>query len=126
MKNIRKKIIFVDDNKASLSMGRTMLKNIYEVYPAPSAVKLFEILEYVDADLILLDILMPDMDGWETFGRIKAISLLHEVPIIFLSSIVDESDIDRAIKMGASGFITKPYSAEDLLAEVNKVLNGQK
>ncbi|MDR0324455.1 MAG: two-component system response regulator, partial [Treponema sp.] len=60
MQNIRYKIIMVDDNMAILSMGRSMLKTSYEVFPAPSADKLFEILESIIPDLILLDIEMPE------------------------------------------------------------------
>jgi len=65
---------------------------------------------------------MPDMDGWETFGRLRAISKLHEVPILFLSSINDEKEIDRAFDIGAVDFIIKPCNSTELLERVNKAV----
>ena len=64
MNNTRGKIILVDDNISNLDQGRKILKPFYEVYPAPSASKLFEILENILPDLILLDIEMPETNGY--------------------------------------------------------------
>jgi putative two-component system response regulator len=76
-------------------------------------------------DLIILDILMPNMDGWETYGRIRAISLLHQVPIIFLSSISEQDEIDRAYAMGAADFVVKPHKEKELFDRINTVLEKE-
>ena len=118
------KILLVDDSNVQLLTTELQLKNEYEIATAKSGKEALEYLTRGNVpDLIILDILMPDMDGWETFGRIKAISLLHSVPIFFLSSVNDQAEIDKAYNLGASGFLTKPYDAEDLLAEIKKVLD---
>jgi len=77
-------------------------KTFYEVFPAPSAVKFFEILENVTPDLVLLDILMPNMDGWETYNRLKAFSFLQDIPVAFLTSISETTEKDYAIEIGAA------------------------
>ncbi len=86
-----KKILLVDDNEVQLSISEVQLNKEYEVTTAKSGKEALDYLfhGYVP-DLIMLDILMPDMDGWETFGRLRAISKLHEVPILFMSSINDK------------------------------------
>jgi PleD family two-component response regulator len=65
---------------------------------------------------------MPNMDGWETFGRLRAVSLLHDAPIVFLSSINEKSEIDRAFQMGAADFIVKPFEEKDFHARIKKAL----
>ena len=122
--NNRKKILLVDDSEVHLKIAEFQLKKEYEITSARSGKEALEHLTHgLVPNLILLDILMPDMDGWETFGRLKAISLLHVVPIIFLSAVTEKDEIDRAYNMGAAGFVTKPYEEEDLLGMVKKVLD---
>jgi PleD family two-component response regulator len=102
------------------------LKTNYEVTKARSG---NDALDYLFRgfipDLIILDILMPEMDGWETFGRLRAVSKLQEVPIVFLSSISDKKEIDRAFGMGAVDFIVKPCNNIELLDRVEKAVKKQ-
>jgi len=65
---------------------------------------------------------MPEMDGWEVFNRIKALSLLKNVPIVFLTAVKTTLEEKRAYEMGAADFITKPYVKEDLLERILKVI----
>jgi PleD family two-component response regulator len=119
----KKKILLVDDNEVQLSVAQIQLKKEYEVTGAKSGKEALDHLFHgFVPDLIMLDILMPDMDGWETFGRLRAISKLHEVPILFLSSINDKKEIDRAFEMGAVDFIVKPCNSTELLSRVKKVI----
>jgi len=119
----KKKILLVDDNEVQLSISEVQLNKEYDVTTAKSGREALDYLFHGHVpDLIMLDILMPDMDGWETFGRLRAISKLHEVPILFLSSINDENEIDRAYDMGAVDFIIKPCNSTELLERVKKAV----
>jgi PleD family two-component response regulator len=119
----KKKILLVDDNEVQLSISEVQLNKEYEVITTKSGKEALDYLFHGNVpDLIMLDILMPDMDGWETFGRLRAISKLHEVPILVLSSINDQKEIDRAYDIGAVDFIIKPCNSTDLLERVKKAV----
>jgi PleD family two-component response regulator len=119
----KKKILLVDDNEVQLSISEVQLNKEYDVTTAKSGREALDYLFHGHVpDLIMLDILMPDMDGWETFGRLRAISKLHEVPILFLSSINDENEIERAYDMGAVDFIIKPCNSTELSERVKKAV----
>jgi len=125
--NDKKRILLVDDNEAQLSMTEIQLKKAYEVTTAKSGKEALDHLFHgLVPDLIVLDILMPDMDGWETFGRLRAVSVLNEVPIIFLSSVNDKSEIDRAFDMGAADFIVKPFNSKEFLEKISKAVKKEK
>ena len=123
MENARQKIILVDDVKTNLAMGRDLLKTFYEVYPAPSAERLFELLENITPDLILLDIEMPDMNGYETIKKLKTDQRFTEIPVIFLTSKDDDASEIEGFDLGASDYVTKPFSGPMLLKRiVNQLL----
>jgi len=118
MQNLSKKIIIVDDNAANLSVGRNLLKSIYEVYPAPSAAKMFSILEKLIPDLILLDVNMPEMNGYEAIQKLKADPRFSDIPVIFLTARNDvESEMD-GFDFGAADYVTKPFSGPLLLRRI--------
>ena len=118
MGNIRHRIIIVDDNMAYLTMGKNMLRTFYEVYPAPSVAKLFEILEKVMPDLVLLDIEMPGMNGYEAIKQMKADPRLTDIPVIFLTAKSDESSELEGFNLGAVDYISKPFSEPLLLKRI--------
>ena len=118
MEDTRYKIILVDDIVANLTMGRNMLKTFYEVYPAPSAAKLFEIMENIIPDLVLLDIEMPEMSGYEAIKKMKADPRLCDVPVIFLTAKSDESSELEGFDLGAVDYMAKPFSAPLLLKRI--------
>ena len=118
MENNRSKIIIVDDNLANLTVGRNMLKTYYEVYPAPSAAKLFEILQNVIPDLVLLDIEMPEMDGYEAIKKMKADPRFADIPVIFLTAKSDDSSELKGLDLGAVDYVSKPFSAPLLLKRI--------
>jgi len=118
MQDIRHKIILVDDNMANLTVGRNILKAFYEVYPAPSAQKLFEILENVLPDLVLLDIEMPETSGYEAIQKMKADSRFLSIPVIFLTGKTDESSELEGFDLGAVDYIAKPFSGPLLLKRI--------
>jgi putative two-component system response regulator len=122
MEDARHKIILVDDNMANLTMGRNMLKTLYEVYPAPSAAKLFEILQNVLPDLVLLDIEMPEMNGYEAIKKMKADPRFANIPVIFLTAKTDTESESEGLDLGAVDYISKPFSAPLLLEHIAKQL----
>ena len=122
MGNERNKIILVDDNQSNLKQGRNILKPYYDVYPAPSAERLFEMLENIVPDLILLDISMPEMDGYEAIKKLKADERFSEIPVIFLTAKSDEGSEGKGFDLGAADYVTKPFSASLLCKRIEKEL----
>jgi len=111
-------VILVDDNMSSLAQGKNILKPHYKVYPAPSSAKLFETLENVVPDLILLDIEMPETDGYEVIKKLKGDPRFADIPVIFLTSKSDESSELEGFDLGAADYMSKPFSAPLLLKRI--------
>ena len=113
------KIIFiVDDSDTNLSMAEAVLEDQYTVMTMPSAAKMFALLEKMTPDLILLDIEMPEMDGFETLSKLRKESRWYEIPIMFLTGRNDPEVEARGLEMGAVDFVTKPFSAPVLLNRI--------
>src|SRR5207248_11191285 len=91
----------------------------YNINIAANGRQGLEVLERIRPDLILLDIMMPEMDGFETCRRIKASTSWREIPIVFLTAKTDTGDIVRAFELGAVDYVAKPFNAYELLARVN-------
>ena len=122
MECTRKKIIIVDDNVSYLSMVRNLLKSFYEVYPAPSAGKLFTILEKFIPDLVLLDVDMPQMSGFEVIMLIKENPRYKDIPVIFLTAKDDETSAVKGLDLGATDYVTKPFFGPLLLRRISNIL----
>jgi len=121
--NEKKKILVVDDEEIDLEMVGEVLQSKYDMFTAKSgkdALGLFY--QGLVPDLILLDLIMPDMDGWNTYDRVKAISNLHDIPIAFFTVSDDPKDIQHAREIGAVDYIKKPYDKDDLLNRIEKIL----
>jgi DNA-binding response OmpR family regulator len=118
MANEQKKIIAVDDIPENLTAIRNTLKDLYEVYPCPSAFKMFELLEHVKPDLIMLDVGMPDMDGYEAIKKLKSDGRFKEIPVIFLSAMSDEKSEMEGLQLGAVDYIHKPFVTPLLLQRI--------
>lgn len=115
-----KKILAVDDSDKGLTVLVKILSgNGYEVVTANNGSKALEVLKKEKVSLIILDIMMPEMDGFETISRLKQNPMLAEIPVIFLTSQAEYEDIDRAFEMGAVDYILKPVRKKELLARVN-------
>ena len=119
----KQKIIFVvDDSNTNLVACKEVLKSSYVVYPIPSAVKMFNILEHVNPDLILLDVEMPEMDGYEAAQKLKAHDTFKKIPIIFLSAKTDSTSESEGLNLGAVDYIHKPIVSTELLGRIEKHL----
>ena len=113
-----KTIFVVDDNNVNLLSADKALSKYYRVFTIPSASGMFELLENVKPDLILLDILMPEMDGFEVLKILKSNIMYAEIPVIFLTSKNDESTESMGFEMGVVDFISKPFSEPVLINRI--------
>ena len=125
-----KKIMLVDDEKDQIYFIKTSFESIYGkeymIIPAESGEKCFELLGGQEhPDLILLDIMMPKMNGWEVFDRIRANPLWKEIPIIFLTARTDEF-AEHAGALIAEDYIKKPIEIKELKARIDNVLKKSK
>ena len=123
MDNEMKKILIVDDNEVHLVIAENILKGKYDVTTAKSGKDALALLSkgYMP-NAILLDVLMPEMDGWETYNKIKGISLLRSVPIAFLTSLDGVREKLYASRIGAADLISKPYEAAELMDRIEKMM----
>ncbi|MDR2966257.1 MAG: response regulator [Treponema sp.] len=124
-KNIRRgnmdKLVFVvDDNDTNLTMAALALEKAYKVLTIPSALKMFIVLEKKQPDLILLDIEMPEMTGFEAYDKLKENSQWKDIPVVFLTGHEDEAVLSKARGTGAAEVIQKPIVASVLLDCVKK------
>jgi len=114
------RILIIEDAPANIQTLSTILKERgYNINIATNGRQGLEVLERIRPDLILLDIMMPEMDGFETCRRIKASTAWREIPIIFLTAKTDTADIVRGFELGAVDYVAKPFNAHELLARVN-------
>ena len=121
-----KKIMIVDDDQDLIYSVKTGFEldcpNKYEIIIAENGKKCFELLEKnMKPDLILLDIMMPDMDGWEVFDKLKANPKYKNIPVIFLTARSDELAADAGA-MIADDYIEKPVDISELRDRIEKVL----
>jgi len=121
----KKTILLVDDDETHLLIAQSMLKHDYQTIIAKSGQEALDLFtKGMFPDMVLLDILMPNMDGWETYQQLKGISVLNDVPIAFLTSEDDDSEERRAYAMGAADYIRKPYDKSDLLKRIERILQS--
>ncbi len=118
----RQIIAMVDDNVTTLNIARNILRKHYDVYALPSGIVLFNLLEKVTPDLILLDIEMPGISGYEAIKKLKADERLSEIPVIFVTSRYDEGSELEGLSLGAIDYITKPFSPALLLRRIKNHL----
>jgi len=113
-----KTIFIVDDCETNLFLGRSALEGTYKTFTMPSAAHMFKLLEQITPDLILLDIEMPEMDGFEAISVLKSHEKHKTIPVVFLTSKQDEESKSHGYKMGALDYITKPCPAPVLVNRI--------
>ena len=128
MQQDRKKVILVDDNPINLKLARNTLMDKYDVFTVPSAEKLFQLLDKAIPDIILLDVMMPEMSGYDAIKILKNDPRTSEIPVIFLTS---KSDINSELEgfiQGAVDYVSKPFSPQLLLkrVDVHMLVESQK
>lgn len=120
MDNKSFKILIVDDIDENIKLAAKILREEkYNISYARSGKEALQKISIIDFDLILLDIMMPEMDGFETATRIKQVKKYKDVPVIFVTAKDEIDDIVRAFAVGGVDYVTKPYNSKELLARVN-------
>ena len=118
-----KTVFVVDDSDTNLTMAEKVLEDQYRTMTMPSAAKMFVLLEKIKPDLILLDIEMPEMNGFEALRKLKSDESLSGIPVMFLTGRTDEEVEVRGFEMGAVDFITKPFSGPVLMNRIKTHLD---
>ncbi|MBF0201136.1 MAG: response regulator [Desulfamplus sp.] len=117
------KVLIVDDTPSNLTLLGSTLEHLYDVRVAIGGREALELIEKDRPDIILLDIMMPEMDGYELITRIKADSDMAEIPVIFLTALTENEDERRGLELGAVDFIRKPILPDLVAARVGVHLN---
>lgn len=118
------RILIVEDAPANIQTLMTVLRQKgYQVSVATNGKQALDVLDSLRPDLILLDIMMPEMDGFETCSRIKQSPHLRDIPIIFLTAKTETEDILRGFELGAVDYVAKPFHPHELLARVHTHLS---
>ncbi|WP_010254286.1 HD domain-containing phosphohydrolase [Treponema primitia] len=115
---LTKKIVLVDDNITTLTLGSFTLGEKYNIFTVPSGEKLFILLKRVSPDLILLDIDMPEMDGYAVIKKLKDDTVTANIPVIFLTGKNDTGSELEGLNLGAIDYISKPLSPPLLLKRI--------
>jgi len=114
------KILIVDDEPNNLDVLRDCLSKAgFKVPVIESGETALELVDTIKPDLILLDIMMPGMDGFEVCRRLKQDATSADIPIIFLTAKLEKDDVITGLKLGAVDYVTKPFNQEELLTRVN-------
>jgi len=121
-----KTIFIVDDNDTNLMTAKTALDGIYRTFALPSAAKMFKLAEKITPDLILLDVDMPEMDGFEAMSVLKSDVKLKSIPVVFLTAKNDTKSEIQGFEMGALDFINKPFSPPVLIKRIETHIETDK
>ena len=119
-----KKILIVDDEpNIVMTLEYTFKKSNYEVFIARDGQEALDILKTNYPDVIILDIMMPMVDGFATLEQIRKDDNLQHTKVMFLSAKNKESDIEKGLELGADAYMTKPFSIKKVVEKVEELLN---
>ncbi len=117
------RVMIVDDTPQNIQvLGTTLRRENYQIYVAQNGVQALEMINEILPDLILLDVMMPELDGFDTCRRLKAEERTCDIPIIFLTAKAETNDIVHGFELGAVDYVTKPFNATELLIRVRTQL----
>ncbi|MFW5995651.1 MAG: response regulator [Halanaerobiaceae bacterium] len=122
---MKQSVLVVDDAKNILMVLEMSLKNAgYRVFTARDGVSGLQLAQEEKPDLILLDILLPKMNGFLVFEALQEEPETENIPVVFLSARAEKEDLDKAISMGAVDYLVKPVNQEEFLSTVKKYVSG--
>ncbi|MBP7172854.1 MAG: response regulator [Cloacibacterium sp.] len=118
---MRKIIIADDEHKIVMSLEYSFRKQGYDVFIARDGSEVLELLKKETPDVVLLDIMMPNVGGYTTLQEIKKQEKLQDCKVVFLSAKNNPKDIERGLELGADAYVTKPYSVKKLIQQVEEL-----
>ena len=123
-----KKILVIEDDKFLRKIiTRKLLKEGYEVFEAIDGEEGMKGLQENKPDLVLLDLVLPEIDGFEVLAKMKIIPAISKIPVIVLSNLGEKKDIEKALKMGAKDYLIKAhFTPEEIIERVENTLNKNK
>ena len=114
------RILVVEDTPANIQvLSSTLKEKGYQISVATNGRQALEVVARLRPDLILLDVMMPEMDGFETCRRLKESAATKDIPVIFLTARTETADIVQGFEVGAVDYVAKPFNSHELLARVN-------
>ncbi len=122
---MNKRILVVDDVPANIEILLALLGDTYDVLVAIDGETALEIAQEEPLDLILLDVIMPELDGYSVCERLKKDVKTKEVPVIFITAVTDEVSIEKAYEVGGIDYVTKPFKPKELRARIKRELQMQ-
>ncbi len=122
------KVVYIEDKLEMIDLIKLMLaKKNYEVTGALGGRIGLETVEKIQPDVVLLDLMMPDMDGWEVFRTMKAVPSMSHIPVIILTARAQSIDKVLGLHIAkVDDYLTKPFGQAELLASIDRVLNAKK
>ena len=118
----KKCILVVDDSATNLKFAESVLKSYYKTFLVKSGAQALKFLENNKVDLVLLDVMMPEMDGFETHEAIKKLENGKNVPVVYLTAAVEAESELKGLEQGAVDFIRKPFVPEVMRNRVDRIL----
>ena len=122
---MNKRILVVDDVPANIEILLALLGDTYDILAAIDGETALEIAQEEPLDLILLDVIMPELDGYSVCERLKKDVKTKEIPVIFITAVADEISIERAYEVGGIDYVTKPFKPKELRARIKRELQLQ-
>ncbi|MCK4464557.1 MAG: response regulator, partial [Bacteroidales bacterium] len=117
-------VLIVDDTPKNIQViGSILMEQKYRISVAKNGREALKVVKDVKPDIILLDIMMPELDGFETCKQLKESPETRDIPVIFLTAKIETEDIVKAFELGAVDYVIKPFNAKELLVRVNTHLD---
>ena len=120
----RAKLLVVDDQPINIQVMHQLFGADCQVFMATNGARALSVCKDKRPDLVLLDVVMPDMDGFEVCRRLKADHTLCHIPVVFLTAKSDAHEVDRAIRAGAAGCVAKPFDPLKLAEQISEIAGG--
>lgn len=125
MNNNSSRILVVDDNRINrLKLGRALKTEGYEVLEAAGGREALEVLQSEPIDLVLLDLLMPEVDGFQVLEQMKSDQKTGDIPVIMVTAVEEKEDVNKCLSIGAVDYITKPFDPVVLTERVRSCLDN--